>query len=146
MTCRGFDENISEDDNFDDGVDDEDVISHLLHCCLMMVLMIWYDDYDDSNDHDDDDDENVISHLPQCCLMMVMIMTMIMRTATIMLIMKMQSHIFSNVDKFLGLEDIHREGFHNSVHFVQLLVHLLFSGDGLNFKKKHKYNNCICVI
>ena len=55
--------------------------------------------------------------------------------STIMLIMKMQSHIFSNVDKFLGLENIHREGFHNSVHFVQLLVHLLFSGDGLNFKK-----------
>ena len=67
--------------------------------------------------------------------MMLMIMTMAMRTATIMLIMKMQSHIFSNVDKFLGLENIHREGFHNSVHFVQLLVHLLFSGDGLNFKK-----------
>ena len=67
--------------------------------------------------------------------MMLMIMTMVMRTATTMLIMKMQSHIFSNVDKFLGLENIHRESFHHSVHFVQLLVHLLFSGDGLNFKK-----------
>ena len=107
---------------------------------LPRILMKRYSEDDNFDDHFDD--EFVISHLLQCCLMMVMIMTRIMTTATIMLIMNLESHIFSNVDKFLGLEDIHRESFHNSVHFVQLLVHLLFSGDGLNLKKKHKCAHC----
>ena len=47
MTCRGFDENISEDDNFDDGVGDDND-----------------DDFDDINEYVDNED--AISHLLQC--------------------------------------------------------------------------------
>ena len=105
---------------------------------LPRILMKRYSEDDNFDDHFDD--EFVISHLLQCCLMMVMIMTRIMTTTTIKLIMNLESHIFSNVDKFLGLEDIHRESFHNSVHFVQLLVHLIFCGEVIVWTLKKNTN------